>query len=188
MKKTKKLLAVLFLAIITTIIAGCGNNSTSTAPGALAVTTASPLPAATIGTAYSQTLAASGGTAPYTWALATGSAALPAWLSLSTAGIISGTPPTGAVTANFTVMVTDSATPAGTATKALSIAVGSTSQVFDALAFYTNICKSCHGLGVRSAAQITTAISSINAMSRFRTTGSNPLTADQIAAIAAASF
>ena len=73
MKKTKMLLAVLFLAIITTIIAGCGNNSTSTAPGALAVTTASPLPAATIGTAYSQTLAASGGTAPYTWALATGS-------------------------------------------------------------------------------------------------------------------
>ncbi len=54
------------------------------------VTTATPLPGATVGTPYSQSLAAAGGTGPYTWALASGS--LPAGLSLSSAGVVSGTP------------------------------------------------------------------------------------------------
>ena len=102
-------------------LAGCGNGSSSTpAPAALAVTTAS-LPGASMATAYSQTLVASGGKAPYTWALATGSA-LPAGLTLSTAGVISGTPTT-AGTVNFGVTVTDSASPAATATTTLSITV-----------------------------------------------------------------
>jgi Putative Ig domain len=195
MKKTKMLFAVLSLAVLATIIAGCGSdsNTTTTAPGALAVTTVSPMIAATIGTPYSQSLTASGGTAPYVWALAPGSIALPAWLTLSTTGTLSGTPPTGAVTANFTVMVTDTATPAGNATKALSIPVGSTPPVFDALAFYNASCintgAGCHtALGVRTAAQITTAIASFSPMtSRFSATGSTPLTAAQITAIAAAS-
>jgi large repetitive protein len=192
MKKTKKLLTVLFLVIISTIIAGCGDDSTPTTPGALSVTTASPLPAATIGTPYNQTLTPSGGTAPYTWTLATGSAALPAWLTLSTSGTLSGTPPTGAVAANFTVMVTDSATPAGTATKAFSIPVGSAPPVFNALTFYDTSCintgAGCHPtLGGRSAGQITTAIANIGAMSSFRAGGTNPLTPAQINAIAAVS-
>jgi hypothetical protein len=60
---------------------------------------------------------------------------------------------------------------------------------FDALSFYTNTCLGCHGsLGVRSAAQITTAIANYSQMSKFRSTGSNPLTAAQIAAIAAVSY
>ena len=70
------------------------------------VTTPSPLPDARIGQAYSQSLAATGGTAPYTWALATG--ALPAGLSLSSAGVVSGTP-TARGTFAFSVAVTDSA-------------------------------------------------------------------------------
>ena len=100
---------------------GCdgGNNN---APASTTITTTSPLAAGTVGTAYGPvTLAATGGTAPYTWTVAAGSA-LPAGLTLSSAGVISGTPTT-AETANFTVLVTDSATPAGTATKALSITV-----------------------------------------------------------------
>ena len=84
---------------------------------ALGVSTAS-LPEATVGTAYSQTLAATGGTGGYTWTISAG--ALPAGLSLSTAGAITGTP-TNAGTANFTVQVKDSANT--TATKALGIIV-----------------------------------------------------------------
>lgn len=69
----------------------------------LTVTTTS-LPAATVGTAYSATLTASGGTGNYTWSLASGT--LPAGLSLSSAGVISGTP-TASGTSNFTVQVVD---------------------------------------------------------------------------------
>ena len=53
----------------------------------LAITTTS-LPEAKVGDAYSATLAASGGQPPYTW----GATGLPAGLSCSTAGVISGNP------------------------------------------------------------------------------------------------
>jgi YVTN family beta-propeller protein len=65
----------------------------------------SPLPAATAETAYSRTLTASGGTAPYTYAVTAG--ALSAGLTLSSAGVVSGTP-TAAGSFNVTVTVTDS--------------------------------------------------------------------------------
>ncbi|HYM75013.1 MAG TPA: FG-GAP-like repeat-containing protein [Candidatus Dormibacteraeota bacterium] len=83
----------------------------------LVVTTTS-LPGGTVGVAYSQALAATGGTTPYTWSVSSGS--LPAGLSLTAAGVISGTPTT-AGTANFTVKVTDSK--GLTATKPLSIVI-----------------------------------------------------------------
>jgi Putative Ig domain len=83
------------------------------------ITTASPLPAGTILVPYSQTLAASGGTPPYTWSLASGT--LPAGLTLSPAGVISGIP-TSAGTANFVVQVADSASQ--TATKSFSLTIG----------------------------------------------------------------
>jgi hypothetical protein len=63
------------------------------------------LPNATLNVAYTQTLHASGGLAPYTYAITAG--ALPAGLSLSTDGIISGTPTTVGAT-SFTVTATDS--------------------------------------------------------------------------------
>lgn len=84
----------------------------------LNITTTS-LPNGTTGTAYNQTLAATGGTGTYTWALASGS--LPAGLSLSTAGIISGTP-TAVGTSSFTVQVSDGT---NTDSQALSITIGS---------------------------------------------------------------
>jgi len=84
------------------------------------VTTASALPAATVGVAYSVTLGAKGGTPPYSWSLASGT--LPAGLSLSKAGVISGTP-TSRGTFTFTVKVTDASSPVQTAKKALSLAV-----------------------------------------------------------------
>src|SRR5262249_11051471 len=91
-------------------------------PAPPVITTAAPLPAGTVGTAYSQTLGATGGTVPYTWSLASGT--LPAGLTLSAAGVISGTP-TAAVTATFTAQVTDSASQIGT--KLFSITINTVS-------------------------------------------------------------
>ena len=67
------------------------------------ITSTSPLPGGTVGTAYNQTLTVSGGGSPYTWSLASGT--LPAGLSLSSAGVISGTP-SAVGTANFIAKVT----------------------------------------------------------------------------------
>lgn len=69
---------------------------------AVSITTTSPLPRGKIGVAYSKTLAATGG-GPYTWKLTLGT--LPAGLSLSTAGVISGTPTAGG-SKTFTIKVT----------------------------------------------------------------------------------
>lgn len=66
--------------------------------------TTTTLPGGTVGQPYNQTLQATGGILTLTWTLSGGS--LPAMLSLSPAGVISGTP-TNAGTANFTVKVTD---------------------------------------------------------------------------------
>jgi hypothetical protein len=86
--------------------------------------TNSSLPTATVGVAYSATLTATGATVPYAWTLASGT--LPAGLTLSLAGGISGTPTT-AGTSNFTVRVTDSTTPtAQTASANFTIVVTQT--------------------------------------------------------------
>jgi phosphodiesterase/alkaline phosphatase D-like protein len=64
------------------------------------------LPRATLSTSYSQAVSASGGTSPYTFALISGSGALPTGLTLSSTGLISGTPSaTGDY--SFQVRVTD---------------------------------------------------------------------------------
>jgi len=76
------------------------------------ITTASPLPNATLGSAYSTMVTATGGVTPYTWSLAAGST-LPAGLTLasgSPSATISGTP-TATGTFQFTLKVTDSTTP-----------------------------------------------------------------------------
>jgi hypothetical protein len=79
------------------------------------------LPAAVVGTPYSETLQASGGKPPLTWTLVSG--ALPGGLSLSTAGVISGTP-TVAGDFTFGIRVTDSASPGQSATQTFQINVG----------------------------------------------------------------
>ncbi|GAA4804274.1 putative Ig domain-containing protein [Lysobacter hankyongensis] len=63
------------------------------------------LPNGAVAAAYSQTVTASGGVAPYNFAITAG--ALPAGLTLSPAGVLSGTPTAGG-TFNFTVTATDS--------------------------------------------------------------------------------
>ena len=90
-------------------------------PAAPLTLTTTSLPGATLGSAYSATVTATGGTSPYTWSVTSG--ALPPGLSLSPSGTISGTP---AVAGTFpvTIQVSDSSSPAQTATAALSITVG----------------------------------------------------------------
>lgn len=83
---------------------------------AVSILSACPLNTATVGSAFSQTLSASGGTGALTFSLASGS--LPAGLTLSSAGVVSGTA-TGAETAAFTLLVTDSL--AQSATKVCSM-------------------------------------------------------------------
>jgi hypothetical protein len=86
----------------------------------LSVTTTS-LPAGTVGSSYSATLTAAGGITPYTWAVITES--LPAGLSLNTStGAITGTPSASGIS-GLAVLVTDSSSPAETATATLSITV-----------------------------------------------------------------
>ena len=106
-------------ATITVTATGTGTNGgTVTGP---VVVTVQPLPAltftgslpnATLGVAYTQTLTASGGLAPYTYTLTSG--ALPAGLTLSSTGVISGTP-TAVGASSFTVTATDSETTPQTA-------------------------------------------------------------------------
>lgn len=83
-----------------------------------AIATNSQLPAGTAGTVYSQGFSATGGTAPYTWSVASGT--LPTGLSLSSTGILGGTPATTG-TYNFTVKVSDGAS--GAATKPFSLTI-----------------------------------------------------------------
>jgi hypothetical protein len=85
--------------------------------------TTSSLPNGSVGTAYSQTLAATGGSSPYTSKITSGT--LPTGLSLSSSGVISGTPTTAGGPTSITFQVTDNT---GTsATSSLSITINGSS-------------------------------------------------------------
>lgn len=73
--------------------------------GVIGITNLASIPTGQTGIAYSFQLIAGGGTAPYSFVLAAG--ALPDGLTLSAAGLISGTP-TATGTFSFTIAVTDS--------------------------------------------------------------------------------
>jgi len=113
-----------------TVLVKDAENPTQSATANLSITvainlliTTTSLPNGVAANAYNASIAASGGTPPYNFALSNGTT-LPAGLSLSAAGAISGTPATPG-TSNFTVQVTDSANPAQSATANLSITITS---------------------------------------------------------------
>ena len=87
----------------------------------ITVIPASPLPAGRQFAAYSQTIGASGGATPYTFVVSAG--ALPAGLSLSGAGLLSGVP-TASGSFSFTIRATDSQGYSGTRAYTLSITAG----------------------------------------------------------------
>ena len=93
----------------TSITVSAGVSATFSAP-----------PAADVGGAYSDTLTAAGGTTPYTWSVNAGT--LPPGLSLSSAGVLAGTPTT-AGSYPFTVNVVDANN--GIATASITLVVSS---------------------------------------------------------------
>jgi putative Ig domain-containing protein len=93
----------------------------------LAITTTSPLPPGTVGTAYSQQFTATGGTGTDTWTVASGST-LPAGLSLSSAGLLSGTPTAGG-TFTFGITATDSAVPPAVVTSTFTLVISQQQQL-----------------------------------------------------------
>ncbi len=111
---------------------GATSNSATFTIGAasssVSITSPATLPPGAVGTLYSQSLSAVGGTPPYTWSLLSG--ALPAGLSPSNSGQISGTP-TSAGTLSFTMKVVDSASTS--ATQTFSLTIGSTQSFTSAL-------------------------------------------------------
>jgi Putative Ig domain/Bacterial lectin len=85
------------------------NNQTATEAASITVsagvsTTFAAPPGAVVGTAYTDTLTATGGTTPYTWSVNAGS--LPPGITLTSAGILKGTP-TAAGSSTFSVNVVD---------------------------------------------------------------------------------
>lgn len=95
------------------------NMSMTVAPPSLAIASAT-LPSGQVGAAYSATLSASGGTPAYTWSISSGS--LPAGLTLTSSGLLSGTP-TASGSATFTLLVTDSGAPAQSAEQTFTLTI-----------------------------------------------------------------
>jgi Putative Ig domain len=84
------------------------------------ITNATPLPPAAYLTPYSQTMNGAGGMPPYTWSIASGQ--LPPGLTLTTAGVLSGSA-TSAGTWNFAIQASDSSSQGTPGTKGFSLTV-----------------------------------------------------------------
>ena len=110
-----------FSVTVTDSASNVGSATLSlTVNAGVSITTPATLPVAYAGSNYSQTLAATGGTGSgYTWAVTSGSS-LPAGLSLSTSGILSGRPTTTG-TPTFSITATDTA--ANTASVVFSLTI-----------------------------------------------------------------
>ncbi len=87
-------------------------------PSTMPVISSQPLPDGNVGSSYSTTLGVVGGVPPYSWT----AVGLPAWLTLSNGGVLSGTP---AVPEAFVVRftVTDSSNPALSATAQFFVSI-----------------------------------------------------------------
>jgi uncharacterized repeat protein (TIGR01451 family) len=96
-------------------------EATSITVSAGVSTTFAAPPGAVVNTAYTDTLTATGGTTPYTWSVNSGS--LPPGITLTSAGVLAGTPTT-AGTYIFTVNVTDANN--GIATTSITLVVAAT--------------------------------------------------------------
>src|SRR5678815_5589245 len=107
--------------VATTDVNGCTGSQAYSLTIACPTITLSPstLPSGQVAVAYSQTITASGGTSPYTFSVTSG--ALPAGVTLTAAGLLSGTP-TLAQTASFTLRATDARGCTGTRAYSVTIA------------------------------------------------------------------
>ena len=142
-----------------------------TGSSTLAVTTQS-LPSGEVGIGYTASLEASGGTPPYTWSFSSGS--LPG-VTLSTSGVLSGTPTT-AGTSNFTLQVTDSTFDTATQVFTVTIAPAGTGTASattqpTSLAFGTQVVTTS---GTPQAVTITSNGTAPFLISSIAVAGTNP--------------
>jgi len=120
MKGLKPFLYLLLGCLVCAILNGCAAGTPQNGPSALNIAQIN-LAQGVPGLSYRQLMIASGGVQPYTWSIGSGS--LPAGLTITSDGIISGTPTTIG-TANFVVKVVDSQTPtAAVSTQSFSIVI-----------------------------------------------------------------
>jgi Autotransporter beta-domain/Putative Ig domain/Cadherin-like domain len=124
-------------ADVTDNVGGTGSSTTlklivnaAPAGGCSLTFSSSTVPNGNVGTAYSTTISATGGTAPYTYTVASGS--LPTGLTLSSTGVISGTPSV-AGTYSFTTLATDSGGSTGAQSYSMTITSGGTPPVAGAV-------------------------------------------------------
>lgn len=115
-------------------LTGCNDTNNATTPppdhgpGALTITTNSPLPSGTVNQPYATAVGGSGGITPYTWSLASGSPTLPPDLFLdATTGTITGTP-TAPGTTTPIFRLEDSSSPEQAVQKSLTITITTTPQ------------------------------------------------------------
>ena len=121
-----------------------------TAPSAVSITTAT-LPGASWNTPISIALSAQGGVPQYAWTLAGG--ALPAGLTLSNAGVISGTTNV-AGSFNISVRATDQIAQAATQALTLTIGSSSSTQLYPEATTYTNKATPTTSFGADEITQI----------------------------------
>jgi len=137
-KRSPSLLILLIALAITGFAGVTGVSTPQTATSTLTLTvaaassvaplqlTTSTLANGTAGRPYSVTLQATGGTSPYTWSIVSGK--LPSGVSLSSTGVITGTPAAAGAFA-FSLQVRDSAASPQAATKSESITITSASAL-----------------------------------------------------------
>jgi hypothetical protein len=112
-------LAFVLAVLVVVFVAGCGGGGggNPTTPISITTTTLNP---GTINTTFTATLAATGGSGTYTWSVSSGT--LPTGLTLSSAGVITGTPTTAGLS-GFTVQAEDSESTPQMATQPLKLAI-----------------------------------------------------------------
>lgn len=98
-----------------------GSDALNAKPSSNLLITTNSLSNGVVGNFYSAQLTLSGGLAPYTWSLTSGT--LPSGLSLSSSGLLSGTPTAAATSVSLTFKVRDSSHPTQSASKTLSLRI-----------------------------------------------------------------
>lgn len=135
------------------------------------------LPDATVGTAYSRAITATGGTGPYTFTISSGN--LPAGLSISAAGAITGTALATATNETFTVRVADSSSPQLTDTQVLTIVViGGSLGRNDSIATATALGNGTFAASISPSGNPNTVVDPDEDYYRITTTGTSTVMVD----------
>ena len=111
--------------------------SSPTSPAPVSITSSTTLPSGTVNAAYNDSLTASGGTTPYSWAISGCSGVCNSGLSLSQAGVFSGTPASSGAS-TYTVGVTDANGQTASASMSLNVAAAATGSGNNTANYYVS--------------------------------------------------